>query len=471
MLVLDLKSIQSKLNAHKLAFIHTLVRGPLFADRRSRFGLVSAVARWIGESISGDWDKDRDNAFSTSAISPHSRVSPTIVKENLRLCLNITAELVDRLQKVGDRLERGKQEEPKPGNGPHSDPAAREEDYRRCIDVVSELLPKLLGAYADLVNPYKLSDGLGSLYSLVDGSLSMYDDSVDVSAPITPLSINTSMSTAVGGQAIWSAGMSSMSVQPQMKGSPPTSRTMASLYAPQSVELAELGSTIIALLHLLPSAVLRPIFARKTDEMDLMEQSVITTLFVVLQSLMRGDAFPSTWVAANFLVSRMSVKALRAVSHVLKAEIKYDAGEDDGTTAALKRVSYGSALPTSSGGVQVSYSGKRWQSLWADFFGILLQLLNSRWLSIESFSPQRARAAHRLLADVRGDAGELLRSMWESLTQLEKQGKGVQLAFIPNLVGPFLELTMSPHPRLREAAVELLFRYHLFEPLIIPSCD
>ncbi|KAJ3267422.1 hypothetical protein HK104_005917, partial [Borealophlyctis nickersoniae] len=75
---------------------------------------------------------------------------------------------------------------------------------------------------------------------------------------------------------------------------------------------------------------------------------------------------------------------------------------------------------------------------------------------MERFGPLRARVAHKLGADVRGEGGEMLRTMWEHLSATG-EGKMVQAGFIPALVGPFLQLTMSPHPVLRGAAVELLF--------------
>ncbi|KAJ3415575.1 hypothetical protein HDV05_004626 [Chytridiales sp. JEL 0842] len=458
----SIRGSKAKLNAQKLAFIHTLIRGPLFADRRSRFVLVSATARWISECLNGDWDKDHTTP-SSSAMSPIQKVSQTMIRENLRLCLNLTAELVDRLQKVGDRLERGKQEGAKNGTrDAQVDSKTREEDFKRCLEAVSLLVPLLLRTYSAILNPARLPYGLGSLSTLGNSTSGSYDDfSADISLVAAgSLSVNTNVSLASSTFSPSGGLTSPILQQPQvMRPSATVSRASTSIYAPRSFELAELGATIIALLHLLPSSMLRHIFSDSQMLSTTNEGvSVITSLFVVLQSMIRGDAFPSFWVAANFLVSRMAVKALRAVSDVLKSDSTSETADNQSSSfpASPRRASQGSVSMAGSAGGTSLLSTRKWQSLWADFFGILLQLLNARWLSIESFPPQCARAAHRLHADMRGDAGDLLRSMWESLTAWEKQFKA-QMTFIPNLVGPFLELTMSPHPRLREAAVELLF--------------
>jgi len=108
-------------------------------------------------------------------------------------------------------------------------------------------------------------------------------------------------------------------------------------------------------------------------------------------------------------------------------------------------------------------------NLWSDYFHVLLLLLNSPFLQLENASPQRLRVAHKLRADIRGEGGELLRLMWDTLGLrsppivpnadgefFDQTRKHYQLQFIPSLVGPFLELTSSPHATLRDSAIHLL---------------
>ncbi|KAJ3316204.1 hypothetical protein HDU76_001989 [Blyttiomyces sp. JEL0837] len=493
----SVRGSKARLNAHKLAFIFTLIRGPLFADRRSRLGLVTAVTRWISECLGGEWDRERDDTVMSPVLSGsgpmpppkgfhHSMISE---KENLRLCLNVTADLVDRLQKVGDRLERGRHDDGGGGGGNGKggrdrdlgDPALREEDYRKCILMVSDLLPKLLETYSDLVDPYDTGNvgdqetlRFSSLSGVASGSGSgtNFDN---INSPVAGSTCGGSVTNPPSVLMSASVAPSPLSPNPASVISPlgnvPTSNELqlSANYLPRMIEAAELGATVIALLNLLPESTLQSIFSRPTTMntligADYSGSQVITFLFVTLQSLMRGDAFPSNWVSAHILVNKISVKALRAVSEILKSDKLHDMFAEEEATAGWTSTMRRESVPMtmSSGGSATGGSGgggqpKKLQLLWADFFRVLLQLLNSRWVAVESFAPQRARVAHRLGADVRGEAGELLRSMWEYLTEGEKTGRGVQMAFIPNLFGPFLELTMSPHPKLKVAAVELLF--------------
>ncbi|KAJ3084951.1 hypothetical protein HK102_000486 [Quaeritorhiza haematococci] len=179
------------------------------------------------------------------------------------------------------------------------------------------------------------------------------------------------------------------------------------------------------------------------------------------------------------------------------------------TNATTNAAGAGTALSAMAAAEQFAIN----QMLWADYFRVLLQLLNSKWVQIERFGPQRMRLAAELGADVRGEGGVLLKTMWDHLAakddeveqlqatvttlasrmsseieqgvgqtgptnppsswsspappstqpphqqqQLQQYRAGVaQLQFIPGLVGPFLELTMSPHPVLSTCSVELLF--------------
>ncbi|KAI9359989.1 hypothetical protein DFJ73DRAFT_639746 [Zopfochytrium polystomum] len=439
----SVRGSKARLNAHKLAFMYTLIRGPLFADRRSRFGLVSAITRWIAECISGEWDRDRESG-PTSPLSPTSARASFRENDNLRLCLNVTVELIDRLQKVGDRLERGKGDKAGAGAGgvrDASDAASREEDFRKCVDKVSELLPRLLETYTDCVE------------TLPKPTPAARYSKISVSSNGSSPSIRPSTSTYV-----------TMYEQTDYQ-----SHSASGPYFPTTIALTELGAALISLVHLLPEPNLRAICSRPVTKGSLIGHEysgsqIITFLFITFQSLLRGDAFPASWIASHTIVTKMVVKSLRAISFVLQRE-----STDDTTPIAPPRrdsmngSQQGSSETTQSATAIASARRpsnmeiKNAQIQWADYFRILLQLLNSRWVGIETFNPQRARVATRLGGDVRGEAGELLRSMWEYLTESERAGRGVQMAFIPNLFGPFLELTMSPHPGLKSAAVELMF--------------
>ncbi|KAJ3216887.1 hypothetical protein HDU67_008794 [Dinochytrium kinnereticum] len=466
----SVRSAKTKLNGHKLAFIHTLIRGPLFADRRSRLGIIAASSRWISEYLSGDWDRDRSSfpmgqsAFLKDSLRSKSHLMRTSDKDNLRLCLNVATELIDRLQKVGDRLDRGKSDEPKTPGGDASSAATKEEEYKKCLQYVANVLPIILETYTEFatvmepeLSTVPPSLHYGTAQNRWRSEKNILDDFLRNGGQPNSngLSINTSSLRTSG---FTSSPISPLQASATTSGpstttsvSPPE-QSSAHIYSPPVPELAELGGLILAALNLLPQASIVSLLYRKGSGSSHSGTHIITLLYVILQSLMRGDAFPQSWVAMHIITNRMVVKVLRPVSEVLTSdEMLYSDGfDEDNGLVMLKR---DSASPASSG---IQWPPRRLQLLWSDFLRILLQLLNSRWLSVETFPPQRARVSQRLGGDVRGEAGELLRDMWEFLTGVEKSSKGL-MTFIPNLVGPFLELTLSPHPKLRVAAVELLF--------------
>ncbi|KAJ3107837.1 hypothetical protein HDU97_003185 [Phlyctochytrium planicorne] len=454
----SVRSSKTKLNGHKLAFIHTLIRGPLFADRRSRLGIVSAATRWISEYLSGEWERDRDS-LSPNGIPPlgggprRPKSQKNTDKDNLRLCLNVAAEAIDKLQKVGDRLDRLRVDDQNASTESlGKDVAVKEEEFRKCLTLVARIFPIILEAYADFVGDFgnELSSvpatGSAAVPAVFRHGSGGHDDIFRSSAvPNNTLSISTSVPNSA------STNNSPMSPIPNASSTPqsnaPSNPSATRMYLPAAPELAELGGIILSTLHLLPSDILSSLLYRKATNTEISGIQVTTLLYIVLQSLMRGDAFPDSWVAMHVVTSKLTVKVLRTVFEVLTSdELLYSDHLDDEILSTK----------TSEAPEGLQWPPRKLQLMWSDYLRILLQLLNSKWLAVESFSPQRARVSQRLGGDVRGEAGELLRDMWEFLTGVERSSMGL-MTFIPNLVGPFLELTLSPHPKLRVAAVELLF--------------
>ncbi|KAJ3278028.1 hypothetical protein HK104_002729, partial [Borealophlyctis nickersoniae] len=131
----SVRGSKSKLNAHRLNFIHALLRGFLFANPRSRVSLVPNVARWLGECLGGEWDKAGGSGFLDDVGFRGLGVRKE--RENLRLCLNVCAELVDRVTKI---VEKGKSKKDAEGDG----------EREAAVMHVAELLPKLLELYCEV---------------------------------------------------------------------------------------------------------------------------------------------------------------------------------------------------------------------------------------------------------------------------------------------------------------------------------
>ncbi|KAJ3027067.1 UNVERIFIED_CONTAM: hypothetical protein HDU68_004550 [Siphonaria sp. JEL0065] len=338
------------LNTYKLAFVHSLIRSPVFNDQKSRLTLVNATKRWILGYLSVDLFRDLDSSKLAT----------------FRLSLSIIAELIEKLHRIGDRLakEVGRAEK---GETKGTDLSARNDLLKACIDEISPFWEHLIRLYATLIK-------------LVKGT-------------------NFDKNKAFV------------------------------LQTPFRTELAELGSVILSFIHFLPSNDLVVLL-----KVDLESYSAVTKgtgiggLYIVLQSLMRGEAFPETWASANMMINKVVIKLLRVVNDHLEAH-----------KASLK------------GSVSAQT-----QLFLLDYFSIILQLLNSKAVATESFKPQQASLAYRLGADVRGEAGELFRYAWKEVVMAENVDRA-SISFIRSLFGPFLELTMSPHPKLKNAAIELLF--------------
>jgi len=93
--------------------------------------------------------------------------------------------------------------------------------------------------------------------------------------------------------------------------------------------------------------------------------------------------------------------------------------------------------------------------LWHNYFNVLISLLNSSYVQIEKFPPQKRRASALLNGDIRDIASEMLLKMWKYLNL--SNSENYQMIFIPNLVGPLFELSMSPNNSVRAASIEMLY--------------
>ncbi|KAJ3068216.1 hypothetical protein HDU98_008626 [Podochytrium sp. JEL0797] len=295
-----------------------------------------------------------------------------------RLSLSITVELIDKLHRVRDRLAKDAARVDKTG----TDVAARSDLLKACVDEISPLLEPLIRQYGVLVKLVK-------------------------SLPAETGATLRRGSTAAGDRK---------------------SRTtsVSFLQSPLRNELAELAAVILSFIHFLPSSELSALL--KIHLGGTSKENGIGDVYIVMQSLMRGDAFPDHWASANMMISKCVIKVLRVVNDRLKVQ---------------------------QGSVKGSVSAQT-QLFLLDYLSIILQLLTSRSIATEYFKPQLARLAYRLEADVRGEAGELFRFAWMEVIMADTVDRG-SISFVRSLFASFLELTMSPHHKLKYAAIELLF--------------
>ncbi|RKO93145.1 C2 domain in Dock180 and Zizimin proteins-domain-containing protein, partial [Blyttiomyces helicus] len=428
-----------KLNAHRLGFLHAVVRGPLFegAGGVGEARVVRCVARWVGEFLRGEWDRGGDGSVGGSGAG---------ARENLRLCLNVLAEVLDRVQKAGERLRGEGGEGGEPAPAPEGAGTDRERAHMESVACVVDLLPVLLDTYVDVSDrlepprvppPASPSTGQGP-NSVVASVSAAAARRISVSAEVVesdPPSPSTRSPTPTGliTPAPTPAPTPTTTPAPTI-ATQPTRITAGADDAdilPRRMEMAELAAILLSTFHLATGPQIEAFLRRRMSDGGRASAALAAiALLDVLGSMIAQESFPPSWVGINLLVCRLAVKVLAPVGRVLRSEfVGWEGDEVHDPAAAL--------------------------GPWRAFFGALLQLLHSPLMQVETFGPQRARMCRRLGADVRGEAGELLRLTWGDLGAAPA-GRRVQAAFAPTLVGSFLHLSASPHPILSRAAVDLL---------------
>ncbi|KAJ3130848.1 hypothetical protein HK100_007355, partial [Physocladia obscura] len=375
------------LNIYKLTFVNSLIRSPIFIDLKCRLLLVRAAKRWILEYFSFDWTKELD-CYKIAC---------------LRLALGITAEIIDKLYRIGDKIANDKTKLTK-SRLPEKTSAEIEFEsdlFESCISEMKKIFEPLVRVY-------------NSFSRLVQRRINTTDPSL------------TNEFTSQG------------------------------LNVTFRIELAETGAVILSLLHLLHPRHLREILKIDLETYGTATKgSGIGALFIIMQSMIQGETFPDSWASANMLIAKIVMKVLEVVDAHLKETLMYSSAA---TVAEQKN--FTSILSTPTPSLRDKNSARSMsrhaQQFLLDYFSILLQLLNWRTIATEYFKPQLARLSHRLKADIRGEAGELFRFAWKEIVMADDVDRS-SISFLNSLFGPFLELTMSPHPKLRLTAVELLF--------------
>ncbi|CAK7268918.1 Deoxycytidine kinase 1 [Sporothrix epigloea] len=158
----------------------------------------------------------------------------------------------------------------------------------------------------------------------------------------------------------------------------------------------------------------------------------------VHMSILRGDAFPSTWLSMHIFYHKSIMQTLQYLAGILLDNFLPDPDDAE------------------------SFNTELWKML----FTTLLTLMSSPSLALETFPEQKRRAVWKIAGDVREHGADLLRRTWEAIgwdaTADEQQRYGLsklggyQVQYVPSLVGPIVELCLSVHEGLRRMAVEVL---------------
>ena len=176
-------------------------------------------------------------------------------------------------------------------------------------------------------------------------------------------------------------------------------------------------------------------------QLELAEDEMATLLEDTLHvhlSILQCEAFPADWLSVHIYHHKSTMKTLEYLAGIL----------------------LDSFLPHPDDAENYN------TELWKVFFTVLLKLVGSDALALETFPEQKRRAVWKIAGDVRENGAELLRRTWEAIGwetsaderqryALTKMG-GYQVQYVPVLVGPIIELCLSVHEGLRRVAVEVL---------------
>jgi hypothetical protein len=230
-----------------------------------------------------------------------------------------------------------------------------------------------------------------------------------------------------------------------LQAAPKTEKTRLSLLFPTTYPfptkpLPEKARFDEALVEL--SAILSGISTLPSGmQLELAEDEMATLLEDTLHvhlSILQCEAFPPNWLSVHIFHHKSTMKTLEYLAGILLE----------------------SFLPHPDDAENYN------TELWKVFFTVLLKLVGSDALALETFPEQKRRAVWKIAGDIREQGADLLRRTWEAIGwetspderqkyNLTKMG-GYQVQYVPVLVGPIVELCLSVHEGLRRVAVEVL---------------
>ncbi|KAL8740653.1 MAG: hypothetical protein Q9190_006670 [Brigantiaea leucoxantha] len=178
--------------------------------------------------------------------------------------------------------------------------------------------------------------------------------------------------------------------------------------------------------------------SRNLENVGLNLSDTISATLEVISSILRGQAFPESWVSLHIHHHRSALQTLETIGEIMIARF----------------------LPTPEEAEDFN------TELWSEFFVILLALVGSENLALETFAEQKRRAVWKIAGDVREQGASLLRRSWDAIgwdSSREDQRRyglqalgGFQVQYVPSLVTPIVELCLSVHEGLRRTAVGIL---------------
>ncbi|MBN3290076.1 DOCK1 protein, partial [Polypterus senegalus] len=151
----------------------------------------------------------------------------------------------------------------------------------------------------------------------------------------------------------------------------------------------------------------------RTDVVDFLMET-----FIMFKDLIGKNVYPADWVIMNMMQNKVFLRAINQYAAVLNKRFL------DQTNFELQ--------------------------LWNNYFHLAVAFLTQESLQLENFSTDKRAKIFQKYQDMRRQIGFEIRDMWYNLGPHK-------IKFIPEMVGPILEMTLVPEIELRKATIPIFF--------------
>ncbi|XP_052251846.1 dedicator of cytokinesis protein 1-like isoform X3 [Dreissena polymorpha] len=147
-------------------------------------------------------------------------------------------------------------------------------------------------------------------------------------------------------------------------------------------------------------------------------EDFLMEIIMLFQNLIQESVYQNDWMEMIMLQNSIILRALRCFAHTIVNKF--------------------------------STPFKESSVLWNNFFHCAISFLTQPHLQLENFSTSKRQKIVSQYNDMRREMGFEIRSMWYSLG-------ANKIKFIPEMVGPLLEMSLIPETELRKAAIPMFF--------------
>uniref|UniRef100_A0AAY4DGQ5 Dedicator of cytokinesis 1 n=1 Tax=Denticeps clupeoides TaxID=299321 RepID=A0AAY4DGQ5_9TELE len=151
----------------------------------------------------------------------------------------------------------------------------------------------------------------------------------------------------------------------------------------------------------------------RTDVVDFLMET-----FIMFKDLIGKNVYPTDWVIMNMMQNKVFLRAINQYAAVLNKKFLDEANFE--------------------------------LQLWNNYFHLAVAFLTQESLQLENFSSDKRTKIFHKYQDMRRQIGFVIRDMWYNL------GRN-KIKFIPEMVGPILEMTLVPEIELRKATIPIFF--------------